>query len=71
MVAATLQFKNESSVPETSAVEQVLVDEVNNNKSFSLSVNTSTIVATSKNCFIVLLVTLQNAALDLWCNFLI
>lgn len=64
VVNSTLQFKNASSVPETSAVANVLVEAANNNSNFSLPVNTSSIVVTSK-----LLLTLHNTAFDLLCNF--
>ena len=52
VVEAELQFKNTSSVPETTAVENVLVDEATNNPNFSLSINTSSIVITGKHCVI-------------------
>ena len=51
VVEAELQFKNTSSAPETTAVENVLVDAAKSSN-FSLPINTSTIVVTSKHCII-------------------
>lgn len=69
VVDAELEFKNESSTPETSAVANTLVEAATNNSNFSLPVNTSSIVVTSKLFDSFFLVTLPDKALDLVCNF--
>lgn len=51
VVDSELIFNNVSSVPETSVVANVLVEAASNSSNFSLPLNVSSIVATSKSCF--------------------
>lgn len=52
MVDSELIFSNASSVPEPTDAANALVEAASNSSNFSLPLNVSSVVATSKSCLI-------------------